>query len=421
MFETSPENGWLIEQFAKSASHPIANSLAYEVYRILPNNTDFTIYKEAGLAGLNLAYIDSPAHYHTMLDNPENLDERSLQHLGSEALASTRRLGNMNLENVKKENAVYFDLLGLTMVYYPETWIKPLLILAALVYLGVIVPGLKSKQLTFSGIVLGVLAILLTLFGTLIMIILLEQVTLSLHNEYRVLYQNIYNGRLYLAGFASLTIAIASALYIPFRKKIKLQNLVAGSLFAWLILTAITSLLLPGASYLFLWPLLFNLLALGLTQLFKSQEPLSWQHLILFSLCAIPGLVLFIPTTYLVYIALPPLTIGGLAAAMLVALLLGSLVPHLTALARPKAWVLPVAAVIVGAGFIVAGSLTAGFSAEYPKPVSIAYGLNIDWAETGAIFGFGRDTGAAGEAFWISTAAPDEWTSLIFPNGASQE
>ncbi|MCA1635274.1 MAG: M20/M25/M40 family metallo-hydrolase, partial [Acidobacteria bacterium] len=40
MFETSNGNGRLIREFAKVASHPTANSLAYEIYRLLPNSTD---------------------------------------------------------------------------------------------------------------------------------------------------------------------------------------------------------------------------------------------------------------------------------------------------------------------------------------------------------------------------------------------
>ena len=32
---------------------PVANSLLYEIYRLLPNDTDFSVYKAAGLNGLS--------------------------------------------------------------------------------------------------------------------------------------------------------------------------------------------------------------------------------------------------------------------------------------------------------------------------------------------------------------------------------
>lgn len=57
MFETSPDNGWLIGAFAQAAPYPIANSLSEEIYGRLPNDTDLTVFKDAGIAGLNFAYL----------------------------------------------------------------------------------------------------------------------------------------------------------------------------------------------------------------------------------------------------------------------------------------------------------------------------------------------------------------------------
>jgi SAM-dependent methyltransferase len=97
MFETSEGNGALVGELAEAAPHPIANSLMYAVYRRLPNDTDMTVFKGAGAAGLNFAYADRIASYHTALDNAQELDERSLQHHGSYALALARRFGDLEL------------------------------------------------------------------------------------------------------------------------------------------------------------------------------------------------------------------------------------------------------------------------------------------------------------------------------------
>src|SRR4030095_8333053 len=83
MFETSTGNGWLMEQFAKAAPYPVATSLSYEIYKLLPNDTDFTIFKDAGFSGFNFSYIDGYAYYHSAIDSVETIDERSLQHHGS--------------------------------------------------------------------------------------------------------------------------------------------------------------------------------------------------------------------------------------------------------------------------------------------------------------------------------------------------
>jgi hypothetical protein len=79
MFETSDRNGWLIKEFAKAAPHPIAHSLAYEIYRLLPNDTDLTVFKKAQMPGLNFAYINGLTNYHTQLDSTKEINESSLQ------------------------------------------------------------------------------------------------------------------------------------------------------------------------------------------------------------------------------------------------------------------------------------------------------------------------------------------------------
>ena len=42
MFETSDQNGWMINEFMKAAPHPVAYSLIYNVYKLMPNDTDLT-------------------------------------------------------------------------------------------------------------------------------------------------------------------------------------------------------------------------------------------------------------------------------------------------------------------------------------------------------------------------------------------
>lgn len=69
MFQTSDNNGWLIDELAETVSRPVANSLSSDIYKLLPNETDFTVFKYAGMNGLNFAYIQGVAAYHSTLDN----------------------------------------------------------------------------------------------------------------------------------------------------------------------------------------------------------------------------------------------------------------------------------------------------------------------------------------------------------------
>lgn len=131
MFETSADNGWLVNAYAESVPHPSAVSVAYELYKRMPNNTDFTVFKERGMAGLNFAYIGGVARYHTPLDDVAHLDPRSLQHMGESALAVVRALGELDLKEPARGDAVYADVFGFTLLHWPAHWCVWLAIAAA--------------------------------------------------------------------------------------------------------------------------------------------------------------------------------------------------------------------------------------------------------------------------------------------------
>ncbi len=405
MFETGQENGWLIQEFAKSAPHPVATSLSDAVYQILPNDTDFTPFKDAGYAGLNFAYFDRLTQYHTRLDNLENLDERSLQHHGDYALALTRHFGNLDLTQVKRSSAVYFDLFGLTLIHYPLEWVLPLTILMALIFLGVVVFGRRKKQLSLLGIALGALAFVVSVVLPFGVVTLLWGAIRQVHPGYEAFtFGTSYNSSLYMVGFIATTIAIVAALYVGFRKKLSIPNLTIGALFVWLLLLIASTFYLPSASYIFTWPLFFSLLAFAGTLALSDQGALSGKRFVVLSLGAIPGIILFVPTIYLIYLAL---NLGRSNIVMgMVALLLGTLIPQLYFMALPSRWFLPGALAVVGAGCIVAGSLTAGFDSEHPKPDSIFYAMDAN----------------TGKATWVSTdIAPDDWTAQFFSAGFTKD
>src|SRR5947209_4908843 len=161
MFETSDNNGWLIRNFAQAASHPVANSLSYEIYKRLPNNTDFTIFHRAGYAGLNFAFINRLAYYHTKLDSVENADRGSLQHQGDYVLEMVRHFGNATSEDSKASNLVYFDLLGWVLIRYGQSLANSLLVLACILVASNWGLGLRQKRIRVGDCLLGLIAMVL--------------------------------------------------------------------------------------------------------------------------------------------------------------------------------------------------------------------------------------------------------------------
>jgi hypothetical protein len=119
MFETSDGNGWLAREFARAAPHPMASSVAYAVYKELPNDTDMTVFKRAGFMGLNSAFSATFENYHTPRDSPENLSLASVQHLGANALALARHFGNSEAEPTRQPDRIYFNWLGSRIIHCP--------------------------------------------------------------------------------------------------------------------------------------------------------------------------------------------------------------------------------------------------------------------------------------------------------------
>jgi hypothetical protein len=398
MFETSNGNGRLIQEFARSVKHPSANSLAYEIYRVLPNDTDLTVFKEAKLPGFNFANIDGFTRYHTHSDSVENLDEGTLQHKGAYALALARHFGNVSLNEPSEGNAIYFDLLGATVLHYPATLVMPLTIFVALLFVAVGIYGWRKGRLTPGGIIVGFLSFILTMalaYGVVLGIWWLNTTIQGWFGN--SLQDDFYRSKLYLLGFLAITIALSTALYNLFLKKIRIENLAFGGLLCWLLLLVVVSVLIPGGSYILTWPLLFSLISLALMFRAGESEGVSTKRFIIMSLCAIPGIILLVPMVYLIFVALGLAMVA--AAMVLVALLFGLLIPYFSLMTSSRKWLLPGGAAVAGVLLLVFAALTASFDRLHPKADNVSYIQNTD----------------LGKAVWASTdGKADEWTKQFF-------
>lgn len=394
MFETSQDNQWLIEGFAAAAPHPRATSLSYEIYKLLPNDTDLTLFKEAGAAALNFSYLDRFTHYHSALDNIEEIDPRSLQHHGSYALALVRHFGMQPLESTPPGDAVYFDLLGSTVVHYSTRWVLPLSALVTLLTLAVLGYGLRQKTLTVRGILAGTLLLLLSAIAVGGGITLLWWLINQLHPGYRLIPQgDTYNSPLYMAAFTLLALALLTLLYGWYQERVAPQKLIAGGLLLWLLLLLASSILIPGASYLFTWPLLIGLLAWGIL-LGRAWPPRTLGTLALLLVGALPALLLLSPVVHQLFVALS-LSLAGAVMGVMV-LLAVPLLPHLLLVGSLHRWALPALFSAAGLALLLVASLNAGFDAAKPQPNSLVYAVEP----------------AREEALWVSAdARPDAWTS----------
>ncbi len=134
MFETSAGNLNLIRKYASTNKHPMANSLSYEIYQRLPNDTDYSIYKPLGVAGLNYAFTGDVALYHSRYDDLAHLDKTSLQHHGDNMLAAVQAFGDADLGTlIGTQSASYIDVFGKFLLRWPSKFNVPLSFLALII------------------------------------------------------------------------------------------------------------------------------------------------------------------------------------------------------------------------------------------------------------------------------------------------
>jgi len=95
-FRTTSPDGALVDTLARSPGAN-ADSLTESVFELLPNDTDFRRFDEAGFHAYDTAISSGAAYYHSPLDTPDRLDRKSLQHMGETTLVTARDLAGADL------------------------------------------------------------------------------------------------------------------------------------------------------------------------------------------------------------------------------------------------------------------------------------------------------------------------------------
>ena len=164
LFETGPGNGWLVRPWASQAPNPRGDSVAVEIYRRLPNDTDFSVLKRHGIPGLNFAAIGDSYAYHTARDTPERLSSVAVRDTGENVVAIVDRLDAVDITQRSSGTATYFDIGGTVAASYGPvvSW----LIAAIALLLGVVAwVRVSNAAIAVGGVGRWLLTIIWTLAG----------------------------------------------------------------------------------------------------------------------------------------------------------------------------------------------------------------------------------------------------------------
>lgn len=110
LFEAGPGNGWLLQPWARSAPHPRGASFAIEIYKRLPNDTDFSILKRRDVPGLNFAAVGDSYAYHTPRDTADRLSDDTLRLTGENVVQTATAMDALDLRTRSTTEQTYFDI-----------------------------------------------------------------------------------------------------------------------------------------------------------------------------------------------------------------------------------------------------------------------------------------------------------------------
>ncbi len=378
LFETSDANAGLIGEYSEAAPHPVTSSLLPSLYRMLPNDTDLTVFLRQDVPGLNFAYADDWTRYHTGRDSLADIDERSVQHHGMNLLALVQQFGNHDLRETGEADAIFFSVLSQWIIHYPQSWAMPVAVLATLSFLGLLLFGRARRRLTFAGVALGGVATVAcaAVLGGLAYLGV-QALNVLEANELSVFMGGTYNVHWYELGFLLLFLGVGGWLTTAVARRVQPLNLSTGALLVWLILAVACAILLPGASYLFAWPALAGLVALAV-RLAIPHEALTRLSVLL---PASVGIGVATPALYLVLVMAG--INGVVLLAVMIALFLGVVLPQFTQEDKPHAWTWQMAAVPMGTGvaLLLAVALATNYDSAHPRQNMLFYSLNADTRE----------------------------------------
>lgn len=295
MFETSAGSAPLIELLGENFTRVKTSSVFAEVYNYLPNQSDFTNFSNSGIAGYNFAFIGSSENYHTIDDSLDSLNAGSMIEQGTAAWSVILALSqHQDIQSIPLNQDVVFytDLAGSTLLSWSPNVSVIFVVIAFFLTIFIFFFGDSNGHRRIR-IVGGALAVALcTILGVaacyavMVLIVTLQPVELPWNN---------YPFQSHVVIWV-LSVAMAGVIYDTIVRKWNLFEQLGGIVVYFSLMALILTLLAPGASYLYLLPVLPSI---GLLTLYKLTNK-YWLLLCAAALLVVVYALLAIDLSYLI-------------------------------------------------------------------------------------------------------------------------
>jgi len=438
MFETSNGNAWLIEQLLEVAPDLNAGSLSYEIYQRMPNDTDMSISRGEGIAGLNFAFISGLYDYHALSDTPENLDPDTLAQQANYVLATAQHFANLDEWHEAADNKTYFNIWKGVVVSYSEGVAAAIGVAVLLFGLWLFVSALRSGLVSWGSLATGML-------GLVALIIIVSNVFESMIDyqsaadagiarlislgEWPLLAYFIstlgivgwfgsglkrgfgktevfvvavflgaiilFSGRPWYGALLLPLILIPLLRYISGRSRP--ADMFTAAVVVWWLLTALVLFVAPNASYMFVWPLV-SILA-GTALLARNSNG----RLAVVLASSIVPLILLPAFIVLAYLALgATLPQGIMILTVLCLFMIWPLVRSIVTMANGRVSLVLFMAGLVMTLVVMFGR---GFDTRHPRGEELFYAVDVDQQQ----------------GFWVSSdARPASWLAEFMGEDARE-
>jgi peptidase M28-like protein len=261
LFEAGPGNDWILSAWTRHAPYPRGGSFVTEIYRRLPNDTDFSILKLHEIPGLNLAAVDDSYAYHTNRDTADRVAAETVRKSGEQLVALVEALDRTDITQRNGRDRTYFDIGG-TAALSIGTAASLLLALGAVLFGVVAWVKALAASIRLEGLGRWLLTCFWILAGAALVVASMTGATSALRAA-REVYHPWYAhpGRLFVllavvGATVGWSVARLGAL-LPARAHGVRHPIVVWSvtLPAWIALAVAAQWLVPGAAYLWILPL----------------------------------------------------------------------------------------------------------------------------------------------------------------------
>lgn len=333
LFQSNDKNGKIIKQYSKFDKKIIGFSFANDIYKRMPNSTDFTPFLNKKIDGLNFAFLQNSIVYHSFLDNIKDLSKNSLVETNLKIYNFINAFSNFNFSNnndykqisndeknndkienkTKNENYfnkdknpyIYFSLFGSLLIFSKTFYFILLLALFIIILFFIIFSIIKNifslKEFFIS---LSQNLIFFILFG--LLLFLAKIITYLLFPITNVFYITPYNEHLYFIFIYAIALFIIQLIASRYSKFINFYSFYIASSFFSFILSMIVIKFVPGISLIFILQSFTFMLIFIIILLFKFYNSKLEENLY-YLFHFIPSILAFsvgLPFSYLTYISL---------------------------------------------------------------------------------------------------------------------